>query len=888
MSKNYCLISHTHWDREWYIPFDNFRMRLVDLMDNLLEILEKDQEYRFHLDAQTIVLEDYLEIKPQNRAKLEAYIREEKILVGPWYVQNDFFLTSGEATVRNLIEGMRLAGEFGKCTMVGYAADQFGIIAQLPQIYKKFGLDEIIFGRGFNQDVSEFYWESEDGSRILGEHMRYWYNNAQRLPEDPQVALDFIRERGQMCAMACAGSNYLLMNGVDHLEAQENLTEIINGMKPLLGEGEAVFQDTMPDFIRRLRREIEEKGLSLRTYRGEFRMGGKYNILTGTTSSRVEFKQKNVRTQAVLEHELEPLYTMLHAYGVKDYPKEYMRYLWKFLIQNHAHDSICGCSVDSVNRHMRDRFERLDHNTSELLERAVDSLSAHMPRGELTDADYRIIVFNHSQARDAHQKSLLCTVDIPVSEDKGSFTITTSDGHAVDYIVESITPNVGKRILSPINLPGEKRVNRYVIRFAPDALPAPGYTTLYLKPAEGANLPEAIRKADAYRMENDFLSVKINPNGTVDLTDKHNGATFSSILSVLDEADRGELYVFIPGDPATRVFSSDCDVKVEIVAENRFIESRKIRYTMQIDRPEGTGTVAVEMLLSLDARDDKLNVSLKLDNQVTHHRVRVLIPTGIKTDQNYAGQPFDCIERNAVSAFADDEDHPNTDYFGVEDDERGLAIFNEGLYEYEQLTDEQNTLALTLLRSIGRITDTYEQEETMTEGWRAPEGFCIGQHECRFALMPYIGDRTKAQVTAKSVNFISPVKAVCTPVDRNKFVGGRPFVQSSGMPHNYYRPLERADKMMPEELRFITVESAIPGAMVITAIKAAENGQGIIVRLFNTTSLPVDFTLSCALNPRVADVCNLNEQFISICDRTADGSVSLCAKPKEIVTLRLR
>ncbi len=888
MSKNYCLISHTHWDREWYIPFDNFRMRLVDLMDNLLDILEKDPEYRFHLDAQTIVLEDYLEIKPQNRSKLEEYIREEKILVGPWYVQNDFFLTSGEATVRNLIEGMRLAGEFGKCTMVGYAADQFGIIAQLPQIYQKFGLNEIIFGRGFNQDVSEFYWESEDGSKILGEHMRYWYNNAQRLPEDPQVALDFIRERGQMCAMACAGSNYLLMNGVDHLEAQENLTEIISGMKPLLGEDEDVFQDTMPDFIRRLRREIEDKGLELRTYKGEFRMGGKSNILTGTTSSRIEFKQKNVRTQAVLEHELEPLYTMLSAYGVKDYPKEYMRYLWKFLIQNHAHDSICGCSVDSVNRHMRDRFERLDHNTSELLERAVDTLSAHMPQGELTEADYRVIVFNHSQVADAGQKSLLCTVDIPVSEDKGSFTLTTPDGRAVDYIVESITPHVGKRILSPINLPGEKRVNRYVIRFAPDSLPAPGYTTLYLKPTEGANLPEIIHTANAYSMENGTLSVKINQNGTVDMTDKRNSATFPSILSILDEADRGELYVFVPGDPATRVLSTDCHVNVEVVAENRFIQSRKISYTMSIDRPEGTGTVAVEMLLSLDARADQLDVSVTLDNQVTHHRMRVLIPTGIKTDQNYAGQPFDCIERNAVSAFADDEDHPNTDYFGVEDGERGLAILNEALYEYEQLTDEPNTLALTILRSTGRITDAYEQEETMTEGWRAPEGFCLGKHACRFALMPYIGDRTKAQVAVRSVGFISPVKAVCTPVDRNKFVGGRPFVQASGMPHNYYRPLERADKVMPEKLSFVSVESQMPGAMVITATKKAENGQGVIVRLFNTTSEPVDFSLCCAMEARQAEICNLNEQFVSICNRATDGVVILHAKPKEIITLRLR
>lgn len=886
MSKNYCLISHTHWDREWYIPFENFRMKLVDLIDNLLDILDKDSEYRFHLDAQTIVLEDYLEIKPENRQKLQEYIRQERILVGPWYVQSDFHLTSGEATVRNLTEGIRLAKEFGKCTMVGYAADQFGIISQLPQIYAKFGLQEVIFGRGLAQDFSEFYWESEDGSKIIGEHMRFWYNNAQRLPEEPQTALDFIRQRGEQCAMYCVGSNYLLMNGVDHLEAQENLTQILEGIAPLLGEDEKVFQDTMPDFMNRLRKEIKEKGLALKTVRGELREGGKYNLLTNTLSSRVEIKQQNVQAQAALERELEPLYTILDQYGVKDYPKGYMRFLWKLLFQNHAHDSIYGCSVDDVNHRVLDRFERIRSNTTDLFSRAVDSLSTHMTKQGLGDRDYRVILFNNAQVAD--KESVLCTVDIPVDEDTGSFTLTTPQGKPVDFLVESIQPNVGKRMLSAINLPGEKRVNRYVIRFVPDTLPALGYTTLYLKPASGKLAPEPVHPADAHKMENGKLSVTIHPDGTVDMLDKRNGASFSSLLTLLDEADRGELYIFMAGDPNTRVLSSNADVKVEVLEENRFLQKRKISYTLQIDRPEGSGTIGVEMILSLDALSDKLDVEVTLDNQVTHHRVRVLIPTGIRTDKNYAGQPFDCVERPAVSPFQDDEDHPNTDYFGVEDGNRGLAVFNEGLYEYEQLTDDCNTLALTLLRSTGRIVDYFENEETMTEGWKAPEGFCLGQYKCRFALMPYSGSHSEAKVAARSVSFVAPVKAVCRPVDQNKFIGGRPFVQASGIPENFYRPIERAEKQVPEEMNFVSVTASVPDAMVVTAIKKAENSQGMIVRLFNSVSAPVDFTMHCDMIARKAELCNLNEEFVSLLELSPEGNVTLTAKPKEIITIRLR
>ena len=130
MEKVYCVISHTHWDREWYKPFEQFRMQLADLINNLLGILEKYPEYIFHLDAQTIVLEDYLEIYPEKREELSKWIKQGNILVGPWYLQNDFYLTSGEATVRNLIEGHRIAESFGACADAGYAPDQFGNISQ--------------------------------------------------------------------------------------------------------------------------------------------------------------------------------------------------------------------------------------------------------------------------------------------------------------------------------------------------------------------------------------------------------------------------------------------------------------------------------------------------------------------------------------------------------------------------------------------------------------------------------------------------------------------------------------------------------------------------------------------------------------------------------------
>ncbi|MBQ3865407.1 MAG: alpha-mannosidase, partial [Clostridia bacterium] len=227
-NKIFCVISHTHWDREWYMPLENFRHRLTDLMDRLLEILSKDPSYIFHLDAQTVVLEDYLLVRPEKKNDLIRYIRNRRIVIGPWYLQNDFYLTSGEATVRNLLEGARLAGEFGGSSRVGYAADQFGNPSQLPQILKDFGLSSFVFGRGFarydldadgkpvpKKTPTEFVWRGADGTEIPAIHMRHWYNNAQRFSADVEKALGYLKLIEKSFDDEFTLTPYLLlMNGV--------------------------------------------------------------------------------------------------------------------------------------------------------------------------------------------------------------------------------------------------------------------------------------------------------------------------------------------------------------------------------------------------------------------------------------------------------------------------------------------------------------------------------------------------------------------------------------------------------------------------------------------------------------------------------------------------
>ena len=167
------IISHSHWDREWYMPLEKHKLKLVDLINDNLEMLSENPEYRsFHLDGQTIVLDDYLEICPEKKKEIKRLVEEGRLVTGPWYVLQDEFLTSGEANIRNLLTGCREAEEYGKNCRVGYFPDAFGNVGQMPQILKQAGMEAVVFGRGvkpvgFNNEAGSGEYESAYSASCL-------------------------------------------------------------------------------------------------------------------------------------------------------------------------------------------------------------------------------------------------------------------------------------------------------------------------------------------------------------------------------------------------------------------------------------------------------------------------------------------------------------------------------------------------------------------------------------------------------------------------------------------------------------------------------------------------------------------------------------------------
>ena len=352
----YLVVPHTHWDREWYLPFEVFRLRLGAVVDGVLDTLERDPSFTsFTLDGQAIVLEDYLEVRPENEGRLQALLDAGRLEVGPSYVLPDEILVGGESLVRNLLLGRRVCRRFGvEPSGAGYLPDSFGHPAQLPQILAGFGIRTFLFSRGMGDEIDDvgvvFRWRAGP-AEVVACQMLPHYDNFARLTwyDDAEERVRGIVERFGELLRGAGQVEIVLANGSDHLPVEPELPGILSDLERTLG---AEFRIGRYD-------EYAPTADGLPVHSGELVGSRLQNILRGVNSARIYLKQANERAERRLLS-IETAAALRTLREEVPYPGADLRLAWRDLLRNHPHDSICGCSCDEVHRDMLIRYEQLD------------------------------------------------------------------------------------------------------------------------------------------------------------------------------------------------------------------------------------------------------------------------------------------------------------------------------------------------------------------------------------------------------------------------------------------------------------------------------------------------------------------------------------------------
>lgn len=719
-------------------------MRLVDLIDGIIEASKDNRFINFQMDGQVLPIEDYLEVRPENREKLYSLIRQGKIKIGPWYILQDSFLTSGESNVRNLEIGIRKAKELGSPAMIGYFPDTFGNIGQGPQILKKAGINNAYFGRGvkatgfanvviedFTSRNSELYWSSPDGSRVLSILFANWYCNGVDMPSDKDLLKNYLDKKIIDMEKYASTRHLLLMNGCDHSPVQKNIGHIIELANSLYKDYEFVHSDleTYADEV-----EKEVAGEKLNEIKGELRSQNTdgWGTLQGTSSSRYDLKNYNKLVEMRLEEQIQPLYTMMID---KDkYPYEKIDYIYRHLLTNHPHDSICGCSIDSVHdgnlRRFKDCMEALDY----LEDQAKIYLSEKLKAPD--QADYSFLVVNTTPYYQRKEAEIIIDYDKryfqgfeyhkiieELKEIKISELQVYDDKRAYDTYVEDLGVNFGYDLPETSFRKGYYS-RQILVKLMVELEPFESRIfSLNKKPGyhEKANI------LDLKKLETEYYHIQINENASLTITDKRNNKIYKDVLMIEDSGDIGNEYIYKQSYDKKIVKSSEmieCLVQEETTkrfainikerlllpksADEKLLDEQKYLINIQ-DRKSERSKDLKELIVNKKILVDKLSptieVKIEIDNKIKDHRMRILFGHDLKTDKLYPESIFEVVERpaRAPKTWTNPDYSQNFNRFiQVRDQEGGFSVSSLGVQEYEQ---EDDGLYLSLFRAVGEMGD---------------------------------------------------------------------------------------------------------------------------------------------------------------------------------------
>jgi mannosylglycerate hydrolase len=790
------LVTHSHWDREWYRTFQAFRARLVDMIDTVLDQTSRDAGFRFLLDGQTIVLEDYLEIRPQRRDELRRACESGRIAIGPWYVQPDSLLPSGEAHVRNLLEGRRVGRSLGPVSRTAYTPDSFGHPAQFPQLFRGFGLGPFVYWRGNGDEIdllpAEYLWKSPDGSMVLVHHLWKGYFAAAGMPKEADAAVPRLRKLGEQLLERTRNDCVLLMNGIDHAMPCKNAQAIAEALASATGW--TVQRALLDDFARELSGDAP-------AFEGELLGGRIANLLPGVWSARTPLKLRNRRAEALLEAWAEPWAALGRVAGAPD-ERPALRSAWRSLLQNQAHDSICGCSQDRVHEQMLARYDVAEELGAETTTRMLERIAGMDTERETPWSDeIDVAVFNPSPFP---RTDAVCfaldprswieirgdEVDVhPLLRATLSASGYTADGRPARLLLDNQTDRV--RLF-----PERPALS---VELVVSDVPAFGWKRVRLRPSA----THADEEDAGSEISVEDLTLGVADDGTFQL--RAAGRTYAGLCGLEDIGDRGDTYDFDPVCGGTVRLDA---VEVRRRKHPHGIQSLTVRRILFVPAELGAkrderSDRLVGLVVDTEARlvpgTNRVDLCVRVDNQARDHRLRLLFPSGTPVGAFFASTTFDVARRTTQVPEASRWVHPGQTTFPQQGfvSANGLTVAAPGLPEAEMKPD--GVIAVTLLRSVGWLArmDLRTRPQPAGPALPTPGAQCLQTIEAR--LWVFAGLDASA-VRAAEVGFRA-VLAGPAPL----LVPDQPLLQ--------LRPRE----------------------VLLSALKPAEEGEGMILRLLNPT-----------------------------------------------------
>ncbi|MGL4605967.1 MAG: mannosylglycerate hydrolase [Eubacteriaceae bacterium] len=816
------VVPHMHWDREWYFTAEESRILLVNNMEEIMEMLETNQDYPYYvLDGQTAVLEDYFQVKPENKERFTRLVQAGKLIIGPWYTQTDSMVVGGESIVRNLLYGMKDCREYGEPMMIGYLPDSFGQSEKLPQILNGFGIERGIFWRGSSErhgtNKQSFFWKSNSEGSVLVQLMPLGYAIGKYLPVEIEPLKKRMEKYIPVLDRGAVTEHILLPNGHDQMPIQKNIFEVMNVLKEIYPERDF--------FLSRYEKIFDQlEKVPQDTIYGEL-IDGKYmRVHRSIFSSRSDLKSSNTRIENKITNQLEPLASIAYKLGFS-YEEGLIEGIWKELLKNHAHDSIGCCCSDKVHKAIENRFFLVEEKVDELIRfykrKIVDAMKKDITLDKLT-------VFNLLPYKRCEM------VQGQIITKMKNFNLVDDEGREIAFDIlktEVVDPGLIDRQI--VHYGDYDPFVKYTLCFQDEIL-SMGYKTYFIKEKEGI-VPVALATENKDILENEYYFIKVQKNGALEIQDKKTGILYSDVLLLEDGSDDGDGYDYSPLEDDYLVYSDNAIPKVRVKSYEK-IDFLEISYTLAIPKNLESrkkrvldSSMDIQFNVELERYSPIIKIQMTVDNKAEDHRVRVLIPNKLSGKFSVSDNQFGEIKRPVIDpamAIWKDENwderpdaiYPMLSYVGLETKE-GLSVLTNSVREFEVIGEKSDTLAITIFRGTGYLgKDGLLRRPGRPSGIKmpTPDSQMLGVHTYDFAII------------RSTKNLGKYAKEYTTPM-----------VTYNKMPYNGMK-LNDVEFNTPYHYSLLTEGNE---KMILSTVKKAEGENGLIIRGYNGTTkdIQVDF-----------------------------------------------
>ena len=912
------IISNTHWDREWVYPFQETRLLLLDFMDNLLDMLDSDTEFHsFLMDSQTLCVEDYLDLRPEREEQVKKHVQSGRLIVGPWYSLPEEYIVNGESLVRNLVVGHLLAKKWGKVSKIGYTPFSYGQTSQMPQIYRGFDIDTIIFYRGINTPKSEYILEGPDGSRVTGcrfgalsrfsyyfyvyRMVRYgmsrdewWYDWDRgalpfRLcnehhpdahyytldPKDKQWNIDFLPKQLKKLvddeSEHFSTSHIACMQGFDSSSPDSRERDLVEASKPILKEmGHEIYLDSLENFMRDMMEEVENPTVLKGESRNPGATGKWTNLMGDVISSRSRLKRRNAQTETILQRWAEPFSALGWVAGGQ-YMKSAIDLAWRYLLQNHPHDTICGAGIDQMEKDMYYRFDQATIISKGVMRRGMSAIQKRIDNTDIDIHDSVVTVFNPCSYPRTEVMTLL--LDLPANCGYKGFSIRDMEGNVIPHAETKREPfGTLVRNLEDISL--QQRSDRITLHAELENIPAYGYKTYHIRHEDTDLEKLAVELGDAKDeaiLENEYLKVNINPDGSLNMLEKGTGRIYENQHYFEEQGESGHPWIHMTPEEDEIITTLGKDATIEHVETSPLLTRYKVTIIMSVPeglqgeegsyrRTKARKDMTIESILTLRKGQRWLDVETKFENNVEQHRLRACFPTQLKAEVSAAEASFDVIER-PIDRTPDSlyYDKPNPQYpmhrfVDISDGTNGLALINDGIREFEAVDNEERTLCITLVRGFTAMQSPVIDQWDVYPWMKMAQS--PGVHEYRYAIMPHAGNWEEGDVYREADKFNLTLETA----QAGKGGGD-----------------------LPKQASFIEIE---PKEIVVSALKKCEIRETLVMRLYNPTMKDVAGSITF-FNPVVeAWFTNMDEERRESLP-VVDKSIAVHFGPKKIQTIEV-